>query len=100
MRGFNPFAILTLGLTSNMMTSALIRSQWLNGLTELPPDIRAMYYNAFASGVRHHYGLPNKASVPMTLNNFHAGNYFGPHGSPQDETTEQILKSGLNKSSL
>lgn len=95
MRGFNPFEILMLGLTSNMMTSALIRSQWLNGF-ELPSDIRAMYYNAFASGIRHHYGLPNEASVPMTLNNFHAGNYFGPQGSPQDETTEQILKSGLN----
>ena len=94
-RGFNPWAIIQNGLIPNMMTSALIRSQWLNGLSELPSELRSSYYQSIGTIVRGHYNLPLSATVPMTFNNFHAGNFFGPNGSPQDDTTEEMLKAGL-----
>merc|ERR1719460_2981449 len=39
-RGFDPAAILTLGLPSNMPAHSLQRSQYVNGLAELTSDIR------------------------------------------------------------
>ena len=76
LRGFHPWAIMSVGLSSNIMLNSLIRSQWLNGLAELPSNVRRSYYEAIAQGVRAHYGLSHDKQVPMSLNNFHAGNWF------------------------
>merc|ERR1719333_1962904 len=38
-RGFDPAAILTLGLPCNMPAHSLQRSQYVNGLTELPTEV-------------------------------------------------------------
>ena len=55
-RGFDPAAILTLGLASNMPSHSLQRSQYVNGLTELTPEIRKALFQATADMVSTHYG--------------------------------------------
>merc|ERR1719183_3122016 len=50
-RGFDPAAILTLGLASNMPSHSLQRSQYVNGLTELTPEIRKALFQATADMV-------------------------------------------------
>merc|ERR1719460_598619 len=54
-RGFDPAAILTLGLASNMPSHSLQRAQYVNGLTELTPEIRKALFVATADVVSTHY---------------------------------------------
>ena len=50
-RGFDPSAILTLGLPSNLPAHSLQRSQYVNGLTELTPEIRQALFDSTAQVV-------------------------------------------------
>ena len=99
-RGFDPAAILTLGLPYNMPAHSLQRSQYVNGLTELTPDIRQALFDSTAEIVKTHYRADNGGStesiVPWHPYNFHAGNFFDPSSgySPQDETNAELLKAG------
>jgi KipI family sensor histidine kinase inhibitor len=98
-RGFDPGIILTLGLPCNMPAHSLQRSQYVNGLTELTPDIRQALFHATAEVVSGHYrsGLTAKQTVvPWHPYNFHAGNFYdeATGRSPQDETTAELLKAG------
>jgi len=95
-RGFDPAAILCLGLPYNMPAHSLQRSQYANGLAELTPEIRKALFESTAGLVSNHYrrGLDGcKEAVPWHPYNFHAGNYFDPktNYSPQDETTNELL---------
>merc|ERR1719210_1221684 len=95
-RGFDPAAIMTLGLPYNMPGHSLQRSQYVNGLAELPTEIRQPLFDATADVVASHYrGGLGKEWVPWQPYNFHAGNFFdeGRKYSPQDETTAELLKA-------
>merc|ERR1719210_2784204 len=95
-RGFDPAAIMTLGLPYNMPGHSLQRSQYVNGLAELPTEIRQPLFDATADVVASHYrGGLGKEWVPWQPYNFHAGNFFdeGRKYSPQDETTSELLKA-------
>jgi biotin carboxyl carrier protein len=97
-RGFDPAAIMLLGLPYNMPGHSLQRSQYVNGLAELPTSIRQPLFDATAEIVAGHYrpdmGVGGKL-VPWQPYNFHAGNFYDPATgySPQDETTAELLKS-------
>merc|ERR1719281_1514972 len=81
-RGFDPATIMMLGLPYNMPAHSLQRSQYVNGLTELPSHIRQELFHSTAQIVTSHY-RPDAASnilVPWHPYNFHAGNFI-------DETT-------------
>merc|ERR1719446_7266 len=97
-RGFDPAAIMVLGLPYNMPAHSLQRSQYVNGLTELPTSIRQPLFDATAEVVANHY-RPGKSVgdlwVPWQPYNFHAGNFYdeATKYSPQDETTAELLKS-------
>merc|ERR1719203_2446018 len=96
-RGFDPAAIMTLGLPYNMPAHSLQRSQYVNGLAELPTEIRQPLFDATAEVVSAHYrseGL-SKEFVPWQPYNFHAGNYVDESKgySPQDQTTAELLKA-------
>lgn len=97
-RGFDPAAILTLGLPYNMPAHSLQRSQYVNGLAELTPEIRQALFDSTAQIVVDHYRLGNRGNqrVPWQPYNFHAGNFYDPAKkySPQDDTTAELLKSG------
>jgi hypothetical protein len=97
-RGFNPASIMCLGLPYNMPAHSLQRSQYVNGLTELPSSTRQKLFDATADLVASHYrpgvgvgGL----RVPWQPYNFHAGNFYddATKYSPQDETTAELLKA-------
>jgi biotin carboxyl carrier protein len=101
-RGFDPAAILQLGLPYNMPAHSLQRSQYVNGLTELPSETRQALFDSTAEVVSSHYrhgDLWNKGVedlwVPWQPYNFHAGNYYDEETkySPQDETTAELLKA-------
>lgn len=93
-RGFDPAGILKLGLPYNMPAHSLQRSQYVNGLTELTPEIRAALFDATAEVVSGHY-RPGGSSerVPWQPYNFHAGNFYdaAKDYSPQDITTNELL---------
>lgn len=96
-RGFDPAMIMTLGLPYNMPAHSLQRSQYVNGLAELPTSIRQPLFDATAEVVAKHYrpgvGVGGKL-VPWQPYNFHAGNFVDAKGySPQDETTAELLKA-------
>jgi len=97
-RGFDPAAIMCLGLPYNMPAHSLQRSQYVNGLTELPTSIRQPLFDATADVVASHY-RPNVGVgglwVPWAPYNFHAGNFYDEASkySPQDETTAELLKA-------
>eukprot|EP00929_Paragymnodinium_shiwhaense_P068699 TRINITY_DN345_c0_g2_i1.p1 TRINITY_DN345_c0_g2~~TRINITY_DN345_c0_g2_i1.p1 ORF type:complete len:1318 (+),score=428.78 TRINITY_DN345_c0_g2_i1:451-3954(+) len=98
-RGFDPATILMLGLPYNMPAHSLQRSQYVNGLAELPPAIRKPLFESTADIVSSVYrpgvkGQPQR--VPWHPYNFHAGNYYDPAKkySPQDETTAELLAAG------
>jgi len=97
-RGFDPAAIMKLGLPFNMPGHSLQRSQYVNGLAELSAEVRQPLFNATAEVVASHYrggsGL-GKEWVPWQPYNFHAGNFFdaSTNYSPQDETTAELLKA-------
>lgn len=97
-RGFDPAMILRLGLPYNMPGHSLQRSQYANGLAELPTSIRQPLFDATAEVVANHYqpglGVGDKW-VPWQPYNFHAGNFHDDATgySPQDETTAELLKS-------
>jgi len=96
-RGFDPAMIMTLGLPYNMPGHSLQRSQYVNGLAELPTSIRQPLFDATAEVVANHYrpgvGVGGKL-VPWQPYNFHAGNFVDAKGySPQDETTAELLKA-------
>ena len=55
-RGFDPAEILRQGLPYNMAAHSLQRSQYVNGLAELPAGIRGKLFDATADIVRDHYG--------------------------------------------
>jgi len=98
-RGFDPSAVLTIGLPSNMPAHSLQRSQYVNGLAELTPDVRQALFDATAEVVTTHYRRgkdAKKQAVPWHPYNFHAGNYCdeATGRSPQDETTAELLKAG------
>eukprot|EP00928_Gymnodinium_smaydae_P075083 TRINITY_DN580_c0_g3_i2.p1 TRINITY_DN580_c0_g3~~TRINITY_DN580_c0_g3_i2.p1 ORF type:complete len:1332 (+),score=271.44 TRINITY_DN580_c0_g3_i2:485-3997(+) len=95
-RGFDPSTILLLGLPYNMPAHSLQRSQYVNGLAELPTSIRAPLFSAIAELVGGHYrpgGSAPDAWVPWQPYNFHAGNFYDEAAkySPQDETTAELL---------
>lgn len=96
-RGFDPAAILKLGLPYNMPAHSLQRSQYVNGLAELTPEVRQSLFNATAEVVGGHYrgGSVGSNWVPWHPYNFHAGNFFDASKSysPQDETTGELLKA-------
>jgi biotin carboxyl carrier protein len=103
-RGFDPAAILELGLPHNMPAHSLQRAQYVNGLMELPTDVRQALFDSTSQMVSQHY-RPTKGVgdlwvpgvgdlwVPWQPYNFHAGNYFMDGYSPQDETTAELLKA-------
>lgn len=85
-RGFDPATIKLLGLPYNMPAHSLQRSQYVNGLSELTPDIRVPLFEATAALVEGHYRKDAlKQDVPWFPYNFHAGNYVNPETgySPQ-----------------
>eukprot|EP00439_Symbiodinium_sp_Y106_P030902 s1515_g3.t1 len=94
-RGFDPATILRLGLPYNMPAHSLQRSQYVNGLAELTPEIRRPLFQATGEIVAQHYrGKGSIESwVPWMPYNFHAGNFVDPKTghSPQDETTLELL---------
>jgi len=95
-RGFDPAAIMCLGLLYNMPAHSLQRSQYVNGLAELTPEIRKALFDSTAKLVSDHYrrGLGEcKEAVPWHPYNFHAGNFFDEKTkySPQDDTTGELL---------
>merc|ERR1719223_2667216 len=95
-RGWDPAAILRLGLPYNMAAHSLQRSQYVNGLAELTPEIRQPLFDSTAEIVADHYrnGVIGDQLVPWHPYNFHAGNYVDGKGySPQDETTAELLKA-------
>merc|ERR1719253_1260485 len=77
-RGFDPAMIMRLGLPYNMPAHSLQRSQYVNGLTELTPDIRTPLFTATADVVSGHYRPAGGSSevVPWQPYNFHAGNFI------------------------
>merc|ERR1719343_1273524 len=87
---------MTLGLPYNMPAHSLQRSQYVNGLAELPTSIRQPLFDATAEIVAGHYrpgvGVGGKL-VPWQPYNFHAGNFIDEAKgySPQDETTSELL---------
>merc|ERR1719460_3098640 len=95
-RGWDPATILCLGLPYNMPAHSLQRSQYVNGLTELPTSIRQPLFDATADMVARHYrphsGIGD-VRVPWMPYNFHAGNFYDDASkySPQDETTAELL---------
>eukprot|EP00931_Biecheleriopsis_adriatica_P083062 TRINITY_DN5657_c0_g1_i3.p1 TRINITY_DN5657_c0_g1~~TRINITY_DN5657_c0_g1_i3.p1 ORF type:complete len:1302 (+),score=355.00 TRINITY_DN5657_c0_g1_i3:71-3976(+) len=94
-RGFDPAAIMRLGLPYNMPGHSLQRSQYVNGLAELTPAIRKPLFAATADIVAQHYrGVQGSDSwLPWHPYNFHAGNFHDAATgySPQDETTSELL---------
>ena len=95
-RGFDPAEIMRQGLPFNMPAHSLQRSQYVNGLAELPSSVRRALFGATADVVREHYAT-ELDTVPWIPYNFHAGNYFDPATgrSPQDETTAELLAAGI-----
>jgi len=97
-RGFDPAAILALGLPCNIPAHSLQRSQYVNGLAELTTDVRQALFDATAQVVTMHYRRGANAReqvVPWQPYNFHAGNFYNEATgySPQDETTAELLKA-------
>jgi biotin carboxyl carrier protein len=96
-RGWDPATILKLGLPYNMPAHSLQRSQYANGLAELPTEIRQPLFDATAEVVGMHYrpGGLGKELVPWQPYNFHAVNYVNESTgySPQDQTTAELLKA-------
>merc|ERR1719326_2099501 len=97
-RGFDPAAILRLGLPYNMPAHSLQRSQYVNGLAELTTDIRQALFDSTAAIVSDHYrptATGKGVAVPWHPYNFHAGNFYdeATKYSPQDETTTELLKA-------
>lgn len=93
-RGFDPATILRIGLPYNMPAHSLQRSQYVNGLAELSPEIRRPLFEATAEIVGQHYrGAKPTSWVPWHPYNFHAGNFFDAKTGycPQDETTLELL---------
>jgi len=99
-RGFDPAAVLTLGLPVNMPAHSLQRSQYVNGLAELTHDVRVPLFQTTADLVRKHYKRDIDGEVPWFPYNFHAGNFYDSATgySPQDQTTDELL--GANCSPL
>jgi biotin carboxyl carrier protein len=99
-RGFDPATILRLGLPYNMPAHSLQRSQYVNGLAELPSSVRTSLFETTADLVSGHYGstATGAGSVAWHPYNFHAGNYVDESTgySPQDETTDELLAAGTN----
>jgi len=97
-RGFDPASILLLGLPSNMPAHSLQRSQYVNGLAELTPEVQAPLFKATADIVGQHYrvGAASEEAVPWHPYNFHAGNYYDEATgySGQDMSTDELLKAG------
>jgi biotin carboxylase/biotin carboxyl carrier protein len=96
-RGFDPSMIMRLGLPYNMPAHSLQRSQYVNGLTELTPEIRQPLFEATADVVSDHYrGKARDGVVPWHPYNFHAGNFVNEATgyAPQDETTGELLDAG------
>jgi len=97
-RGFDPAAILTLGLPYNMPGHSLQRSQYVNGLAELTPEIRTELFKSTAELVNAHYRPMGAGSerVPWQPYNFHAGNFYDASKdySPQDISTGELLAAG------
>merc|ERR1719343_840706 len=89
---------MTLGLPYNMPAHSLQRSQYVNGLAELTPEVRQALFDSTAELVAARYrpgvGVGGK-TVPWHPYNFHAGNYIDESRgySPQDETTTELLKA-------
>jgi len=96
-RGFDPAAIMVLGLPFNMPAHSLQRSQYVNGLAELTPEIRKALFESTAELVSNHYRPRGSTGswVPWQPYNFHAGNYFDAERnySPQDKTTAELLEA-------
>merc|ERR1719428_2017129 len=95
-RGFDPAKILTEGLPYNMPAHSLQRAQYVNGLTELTPEVRKGLFAATSQIVTKHYRRFTQSSellVPWLPYNFHAGNYHDEATgySPQDQTTAELL---------
>jgi biotin carboxylase len=95
-RGFDPAKVLSLGLPYNMPAHSLQRSQYVNGLAELPPSIRKALFAANAGIVSNHYHRKTNDMVPWFPYNFHAGNFYDPARdySPQDQTTAELVQAG------
>jgi len=99
-RGFDPAMIMVLGLPYNMPAHSLQRSQYVNGLMELPTEVRQALFDSTATVVAEHYrpgvGVGGMW-VPWQPYNFHAGNFYDPATkySPQDDTTSELLKSKI-----
>lgn len=62
-RGFDPATILRLGLPYNMPAHSLQRSQYVNGLAELTPEIRRPLFESTADLVSQHYRGSDAAST-------------------------------------
>ena len=88
--------VLSLGLPYNMPAHSLQRSQYVNGLAELPPSIRKALFAANAGIVSNHYHRKTNDMVPWFPYNFHAGNFYDPARdySPQDQTTAELVQAG------
>eukprot|EP00808_Paulinella_micropora_P012538 g26519.t1 len=80
-----------------MPSHSLQRSQYVNGLAELTPEVRKPLFQAMRAIVDDRYArtglrLPDTPWIPY---NFHAGNYVDKSGwSPQDDTTGEMLEAG------
>jgi hypothetical protein len=93
-RGFDPAAILQLGLPCNMPAHSLQRSQYVNGLAELTPEVQKPLFESTAALVSQVYRSGESAElVPWHPYNFHAGNFYDPATkySPQDVSTGNLL---------
>jgi len=94
-RGFDPASIMRLGLPYNMPAHSLQRSQYVNGLAELTPEIRKPLFESTAAIVEQHYrsATATGSLVPWHPYNFHAGNFYdaATDYSPQDQTTGELL---------
>jgi len=97
-RGFDPASILLLGLPYNMPAHSLQRSQYVNGLAELTPEIRVPLFKATADIVGGHYragSVDGSEFIPWHPYNFHAGNFYDESTkySPQDVSTDELLQA-------
>eukprot|EP00406_Dinophysis_acuminata_P045001 CAMPEP_0179302186 /NCGR_PEP_ID=MMETSP0797-20121207/47933_1 /TAXON_ID=47934 /ORGANISM="Dinophysis acuminata, Strain DAEP01" /LENGTH=579 /DNA_ID=CAMNT_0021011705 /DNA_START=16 /DNA_END=1755 /DNA_ORIENTATION=- len=83
-----------------MPAHSLQRSQYVNGLTELPAEIRQPLFDATAEIVSSFYRPGQSVGdkwVPWQPYNFHAGNFYDEASkySPHDETVGEMLKSRI-----
>ncbi len=89
--GFNPREVFRKGITNNMPSMCLTRSQWLNSLNPKTPKELDFILKDMAKIIREELGLPEDTLIPWFPNNFHAGNW----DNGKNITTDLMLKNGM-----